>query len=42
MTGGMGLFMMLFWIAILGLLIYGIYRLVTTRATKKKDGACRF
>jgi putative membrane protein len=24
---------------ILGLVIYGIYRLVTTRATKKEDGA---
>ncbi|MFA7744771.1 MULTISPECIES: SHOCT domain-containing protein [Staphylococcaceae] len=39
MSGGMGVFMMLFWIVILGLVIYGIYRLVTTRATKKEDGA---
>lgn len=37
MTGGMGLFMMVFSIAILGLLIYGFYRLITTRATKKED-----
>lgn len=39
MTGGMGLFMMLFWIVILGLVIYGIYRMATTRVTKKEEGA---
>ncbi|WP_372869144.1 SHOCT domain-containing protein [Planomicrobium okeanokoites] len=39
MMGGTGMFMMLLWIVVLGLLIYGVYRLFSRRTDKQEGDA---